>query len=214
MKIEFVSKGEVGELQEREGELILFSMEGMQEVSYEKELKGETNYFEKGARLSKKREGVVVCGCLTDTRGYKRKSAFVAQDGKILGVSDALHVLDGEASPGGSLRVYETKLGRMGVVVAEDLFFPEVIQSLALCGSDFIVCIFGKGDLERLQSILRAYASLYGVPLCFCGVGDCMIVDCNALTFSSSESPVITEFTPTKEYHLVETRRRGIFEKA
>ena len=214
MKIEFVSKGEVGELQEREGELILFSMEGMQEVSYEKELKGETNYFEKGARLSKKREGVVVCGCLTDTRGYKRKSAFVAQDGKILGVSDALHVLDGEASPGGSLRVYETKLGRMGVVVAEDLFFPEVIQSLTLCGSDFIVCIFGKVDLGRMQSILRAYASLYGIPIYFCGVGYAMIADCNGLPFASPESPIVTEFIPTKEYHLVETRRRGIFEKA
>ena len=211
MKIEFVSKGEVGELQEREGELILFSMEGMQEVSYEKELKGETNYFEKGARLSKKREGVVVCGCLTDTRGYKRKSAFVAQDGKILGVSDALHVLDGEASPGGSLRVYETKLGRMGVVVAEDLFFPEVIQSLTLCGSDFIVCPYAQaGEVQTV--LLRAFAYCYGVPIYFCAEGYCAVADVSGnLAFASPQSPAVLDFESVKEYHLVETRRRGFY---
>ena len=136
MKIRFVGRGRLREFKENyesEGEeLILFGFEGMGEVSYEKELKGESDFFEETALLSKAAKGVVVCGCVTDTRGHKRKSAVVAERGKLVGVSDMLNVIDGEVSAGAALRIYETKLGRMGVAVAEDILFPEVIKSLAL----------------------------------------------------------------------------------
>ncbi len=59
-KAEYVSEGE---------ELLLFGFEGMGEVSYEKELKGESNLFEEGALLSKQANAVLVCGCVTNTRG-------------------------------------------------------------------------------------------------------------------------------------------------
>ena len=215
MNIQFVSNGRLGNLpKEKEGQLVVLGFEGMGEVNYEAELKGESVYFEEGTRLSKSINGLVVCGCVTDTRGHKRKSAFVAEQGRILGVSDALHAIDGEVAPGSSLRVYETKIGRMGVAVAEDIFFPEVLQSLALCGSDFVVCPFGKVDVEELQPILRAQACVYGVPIIFCGVGYAMIADSTGkIVFASPNSPVKTNFTPTKEYHLVETRRRGRFGK-
>ena len=100
----------------------------------------------------------------------------------------------------------------MGVAVAEDLYFPEVIKSLTACGSEFIVCPFGK-ITDSLQSVLlRASAYTYGVPLLFCGKGYCMLAASNgSISFASPQSPVYTDFENAKEYHLVETRRRGIF---
>ena len=214
MKIRFVSRGRLREFRENyEGvdeELLLFGFDGMGEVSYEKELKNESDEFEKIALLTKTSKGVAVCGCTTDTRGLKRKSAVVAENGKLIGVSDTLHAVDGEVSAGAALRVYETKLGKMGLVVAEDLFFPEVMQALSLCGSDFIVCVFGPAVDGLTQAILRSYAYLYGVPVFFCGVGYSMIADMGgSIVFSSPKSPVTAEFENVKEYHLVETRRRG-----
>ncbi len=216
MKIRFVGRGlleDFKESYENEGEeLLLFGFEGMGEVSYEKELKGESGYFEQAALLSKEAKGVVVCGCITDTRGLKRKSAVVAENGKLLGVSDMLHAIDGEVNTGADLRIYQTKLGRMGLVVAEDILFPEVIKSLALCGSDFIVCVFGGVTDSLTQALLRSYAYLYGIPILFCGVGYSMIADMGgSIAFSSPHSPIITDFQNTREYHLIETRKRGVY---
>ena len=218
MRICFVSKGSLNAFSKRRVELtevgadvIVFGFNGLGEVSYEKELKGETHYFEEAAALSKRTKAVTVCGCVTDTRGHKRRSVVVAENGKITGVSDMLNVVDGEVSCGATLRVYETKAGKMGVIVAEDLLFPEVAKSLAVCGSDFIVCPYLK--LDELQSVLlRATAYFYGVPIFFCCDGYAMVAEASGrISFASPQSPVCAEFKPVKEYHLVETRRRGFY---
>ncbi len=220
MRIGFVSRGRLRafkesvekDCQEKTADILLFGFEGMGEVSYEKELKGESVFFEDAALLSKAQKSIVVCGCVTDTRGHKRKSAIVAENGRISGVSDMLNAIDGEIACGAALRIYDTKLGRMGVAVAEDIYFPEIVRSLAVCGCDFIVCPAGRVT-DSLQSVLlRAYAYCYGVPLFFCGAGYGMIADgSGSVAFASPLSPVYTDFENAREYHLIETRKRGFF---
>lgn len=218
MRIRFVGREDLGVFKKKyafDGEdLIVFGFDGMGEVSYEKELKGESGHFEEVALLSKAARGVVVCGCITDTRGHKRKSAVVAENGRLCGVSDMLHAIDGEISAGASLRVYETKVGKMGVAVDEDIYFTEVFHSLSLCGADFVVCPFGIVKNSMHIVLLRAYAYLYGMPILFCGVGHCCFINANGmLEFASPNSPICVNFERATEYHLIETRRRGYFGK-
>ena len=216
MKIRFVSRGGLMEEQacDIEGEdLTIYGFDGLGEVSYDKELKGESDCFERAARLSKQTKGVVVCGCITDTRGIKRKSALVAENGMLAGISDMTHTLDRKLSPGAGLRVYDTKIGKMGVAVAEDILFPEVMSALAACGSDFIVCPFGGLHNTMPQILLRAYAYLYGVPIFLCGVGYCVAVGADGfVTLATPQSPTVFTFPNRKEFHLVETRKRGVFQ--
>lgn len=194
-----------------EADLILFGFNGVGEVSYERELKGQTKYFEEIAVLSKKAKNIVVCGCVTDAHGHKRKSAVVAENGKLLGVSDRIHCIDGDFGSGAIVRVYETKLGRMGVVVAEDLYFFDIFKTLAISGSDFIVCPFARADSVE-ECIIRAVAYCYGVPVFFCAQKCARIADISGeLAFESAQSPIVTQFTAKKEYHLVETRWRGFY---
>ncbi len=214
MRIGFVSKGAVGAFMkshaEESADLFIFGFNGTGQVSYEKELQGKTNRFEEVALLSSKRKCVVVSGCVTDTHGHKRKSAVVAENGRLLGVSDVMHVVDGGGGTGGgaTLRVYETRVGRMGVVVGDDLRFPEVVRALTVCGADFIVCPFERAG-ERETVLLRAYAYCYGTPILFCSDGYAAVADATGtLSFSSSASPVFREFAFTREYHLVETRQK------
>ena len=220
MRICFVNSGTVERyaktlpkscLEEPSAEIALFSFEGLGEVEYEKELKGETSAFFETTELSKRLQGVVVSGCITSTRGHKRKSAVVADNGKLLGVSDMLHAIDGEVSSGATLRVYETRIGKMGVVVGGDLFFPDTFKSLSLCGSDFIVCVYPY--LQGVEQILiRANAFSYGVPILFCGNGYAMLADTTGgVAFASAQSPAYMQFTPKKEYHLIEMRCIGVY---
>ena len=223
MRICFVTDGKLRAFREREKEnvqtdkeqkadIYLFGLGGMGEVSYEKELKGETKEFEDAALLSKEHTAVVVCGCVTDTRGHKRKSAVISENGKLKGVSDMLNVVDGGVCCGAALRIYDTRLGKMGVVVAEDMHFPDVVKSLSICGCDFIVCPFGK-IADALEAVLlRACAYSYGVPIFLCAEKYCMIADVSGnLAFASPQSPVYVDFENVHEYHLVETRRRGFY---
>lgn len=214
MKVRFVGGGSLRAFRENyqteKEELLLFGFEGLGEVSYEKELKGESSFFEETALFSKETKSTIVCGCVTNTLGHKRKSAVVAENGKLLGVSDATHVIDGQGNAGASLRVYETKVGRMGVLVAEDLFFPETVKALSLCGSDFLVCVFGKVGEYSTQNLVRSYAYLYGLPILFCGIGYSMIADMGGSIYvASPQSPLSVNFNGAKEYHLIQTRRRG-----
>lgn len=222
MRIGFVSKGALRDFkedtlccEEKTGEktdLLLFGFESLGEVNYEKELKGGSNFFSDVALLSKQLKNVVVCGCVTDLRGLKRKSAIVAENGKLLGVSDMLNAVDGATNGGAALRVYETKAGRMGVAVADDLHFPDVVKSLSVCGCDFVVCPFGvvKNSLQAV--LLRAYSFCYGIPIFFCGAGYCMISDTKGeIVFASPQSPAYTCFQKVTEYHLIQMRKRGSF---
>lgn len=214
MQVCFVSRGGLRTFAEeyvgeKPPKLFVFGFADNGEVSYEKELKGETGFFETAARFSKRVQSLVVCGCITETLGHRRKSVLVAENGKLLGVSDMLHAVDGELSAGATARVYSTKAGRMGVIVDEDLLFPEIVQALGVCGCDFIVCPFGRAD--GVQGVLlRAEAYLYGAPILFCADGYCAVANVKGeLEFASPISPMQTEFNWKKEYHLVETRRRG-----
>ena len=59
----------------------------------------------------------------------------------------------------GEQRVERDIFHRIGIVVAEDLYFFEVMKSLALCGCDWVVCPFGGdvGEMDRvmLRAILK-----------------------------------------------------------
>ncbi len=215
MKIRFVGRGRLEDIQnvcDMEEDVTLFSFDCLGMVSYEEELKGESGFFEQATRLSKQTKGIVVCGCITDTRGIKRKSALVAENGRLIGVSDMTHAVDGEVNCGAGLRVYDTKIGRMGVVVAEDIFFPEVISALSACGSDFIVCPYARVYDDVPQTLLRAYAYLYGTPILFCGIGNCVVADVDGrVAFTSPQSSSSFSFEGRKEYHLVEMRKRGLY---
>ncbi|MBE5746893.1 MAG: hypothetical protein E7352_01815 [Clostridiales bacterium] len=215
MRICFVGQGsaveywqKTREKKEKKSAVTVFSFNG-DEVCYERELKGETHFFEGVAQLSKRDKNLVVCGIITSTHGHRRKSAIVAEDGRILGVSDALHVMDGDAHSGAFLQVYETKIGRVGVAVAEDIYDFETLKTLSVCGCDFIICPFGKVENSICPVLLRAYAFLCGVPILFCGEGYAVIADVDAtIAFASPHSPIQVEFKVKKEFHLFETRRK------
>lgn len=218
MKICFVTKESLSCFWERSGgaeaDVVVFPFFEETVVSYEKELRGETNYFEDVALLSKSCKSVVVCGYSTSTHGLIRASAAVAEKGKILGVSDALSSVDGNRNSGAFLKVYDTFAGRIGVCVAEDLCFPELLRTLSVCGSDVVICPYSRraGNVETV--LLRAAAFSYGVPMCLCTRGYAFVADTDGeAAFSSPVSPSFFHLQKTSEFHLVEWRQRGVRRK-
>lgn len=219
MKVCFITDGTLnGIWQNRLNEvgnadIYVFGFNGLGLVSYKKELAGETEYFQDVAKFSKQTSSAVVCGCDTDTYGVFRHSAVVADRGKILGVSDMAHTLDNsEFVPGGNFRVYDTSAGKIGIIVAEDLFFPEVARVLALCDADLIVCLFKKLEGSMPKVMLRAGSFANGVSMALCASGYACVSDIKGnISIGSSADIVKAEIKIEKDYHLISSRRRGLY---
>ncbi len=219
MKLSFVTSGTLNEVYEHnlldinKSDVVIFGFNGLGLVSYKKELGGQTEYFHDLAMISKQLSSVVICGCDTDTYGVFKHSAVIADSGKILGVSDMAHSIDqSEFASGGNFRVYDTKAGKIGIIVAEDLYFPEVPRVLTLCDADIIVCVFKKLDNYMPQIMLRAGAFSNGVPMALCATNYACVSDVRGKIVMASNNEIIkSQIKIEKDYHLISSRRRGLY---
>ena len=194
-------------------DVLAFGFNGLGLVSYKKELSGETEYFRDVATLSKELGGVVVCGCDTDTYGVFRHSAVIADCGKILGVSDMVHSIDdSEYVPGGNLRVYDTSKGKIGVIVGEDLFFPEVSRVLTLCDADIIICAFKSLNGMMPQVMLRACSFANGINMALCAKNYACFTDFNGkVSLAGADAIIKADAKIEKDFRLISSRRRGAY---
>ena len=211
MRICFETKGGLDAVGEEAGaDIVCYPLSALGEVSYERELKGETSLFEAVAMRSKALRCTVVGGCYTDARGIRRKSAVVAERGRLLGVSDLVNRIDGSAfGAGAGVKVYETAAGRLGVVVGEDLYFPKVMETLSLSGADAVLCLFEELSEGLELTLIRAHAFFYGLPVALCAFGYAAVADPEGRLFFASPAPVGRVTLPKeREYRLIETRRR------
>lgn len=219
MKICFITKSDINAVwQEQLNELsdqdlIVFGFNGMGLVSYKKELNGETEYFSDLSGLSKQTKSVIISGCDTDTYGVFRQSAVIADNGKILGVSDMVHsVDDSEFVSGGSFRVYDTSAGKIGVLIMEDLYFPESSRVLTLCDADVIICLFKKIEGSIPEIMLRASAYSNGINIALIGKSFLSVCDIKGKILLSGRNNIIkAQVKIEKDYHLISSRRRGLY---
>lgn len=194
-------------------DVVVFGFNGLGLVSYKKELSGESEYFQDVAKFSKQTSSVVICGCDTDTYGVFRHSAVIADKGKILGVTDMAHAVDdGEFVAGGNFRVYDTSKGKIGILICEDLFFPESARVLALCDADVIVCLFKKIETTMPQIMIRALSFANGVVMALCAKNYSAVSDIRGnIVMASSKEVVKSQIKIEKDYHLISSRRRGLY---
>lgn len=219
MKICFVTDGTVKDFAAKTADLylkadiLIFNAEGMGSVSYGKELTGETESFQEIAALSKKMGCVIIAGCDTETYGVMRRSALICEKGKILGVSDMAHTIDeSNYVSGGGFRVYETEIGKIGLLVQEDLYFPETLRVLTLCDADIIVNVFKeiKNHIPVLMARSGAFAN--GVAVLCCACNYAFIADVKGeLLYSTPKKISEIEFSVEKDYHLIQARRKGCY---
>lgn len=194
-------------------DVIIFSFSGLGLISFKKELENETEYFVDLARLSKELSCVIISGCDTDSYGNFRHSVVIADKGKILGVSDMVHcAVNSEYTPGGGFRVYDTSKGKIGILVGEDLFFPESMRVLTLCDADIIVCVFNQMKNEMPIVLLRAGAFSNGIDSILCAKDYSLIVNSSGnITFAKNGDVLKKEINIEKDYRLIALRQRGVY---
>ncbi len=193
-------------------DVALFGFGALGEVDYEAELSGKTEKFEDMAKLSGTAHCGVLCGCVTDSRGLKRKSVAAADRGRLLGIADMLNVLDVEEfKSGANLGVYSLCGYKVGVCIENDLFFPDCARTLSMCGCNLIAAHMGEVNDTMPPLLLRAYAYLYGTPVVLCTAGCAYFADITGVIACSNREIAVFETSPKNCYRSVTQRRRGLY---
>lgn len=209
--LDYVWQNNLNDLQNQD--VVVFSFNGIGLVNYKKELAGETEYFSDIAKLSKQISSVVISGCDTDTYGTFRHSCVIAEKGKILGVVDMNHSIDdSEYVSGGGYKVFDTNIGKIGIIVMEDIFFFDSSKILSLCDADIIFCIYKNVNDSIPEIMVRANAYSNGIMLALCGENVAFMSDIRGKIIMSSYSNIIkTKVKIEKDYHLISSRCRGLY---
>lgn len=87
-------------------------------------------------RLSYLSDTVVIAGI-----SEKRKSVILADKGLVRGSCEMVHDVGGNSGGGQGYRVFNTDAGKIGIIVQDDLFFPESARILSLYDCEIIVSV-------------------------------------------------------------------------
>ncbi|MGN1372454.1 MAG: hypothetical protein ACI4VK_00230 [Candidatus Coproplasma sp.] len=192
-------------------DIITFSFSTLGGVDFGEEIDGKSSKLQTMAAYSAKCGCGVLCGCITDSRGLKRKSVAVASEGRLLGITDMLYVLDGESyKSGATVGIYSLHGYRVGVCIDNDLLFPEHVKTLSACGCN-LVCVHCE-DLSNTMApqLIRSYAYLYGVPIVMVAGNVAFFADTCGVIVSSNRPVSLFEYDIKNCYRVVNSRKRGL----
>ena len=166
-----------------EKDVLALSCGAVKRVDMNAELRGEEDLFARLTTLSRDKGITILLHSDFYAAGGTFNSAAVI-DGEICGVSDEINPRSYHDA-GGALRCFNTSRGRVGILLGEDILYPELWARLAICAPSAIFC-FSKTYRAGLYSSLAA--------LCNCGV--CAVSpercgcysDCGALLKSAYEN--------------------------
>ncbi len=104
-----------------------------------------------------RRHGLYIVAGMPEREGrlIYNTAVLMGPDGDLIGKYRKMAITPGEArdgvTPGGDYPVFETRIGRIGMMICYDLFFPEVSRRLAMRGAEIITVSIWGGD-DRLAT--------------------------------------------------------------
>jgi|GEM_PF-6566792 len=106
------------------------------------ELAGKTNVIKGLCMLSGDKNATLIVSLKAKLGENTYLSAIVIDKGRLLGICDMTHGLGGDFALGSCLRVFETSIGRFGILIGDDILFFEAARIEALLDAE-ILLMFG-----------------------------------------------------------------------
>jgi predicted amidohydrolase len=122
-------------------------------------------YFETLGRLAREYQMSILGGSIylydPETESVRHRAYLFDVDGEVVGHQDKLNLAyqeQGLATPGSDLAVLESRFGRIGVLIGQDVMYPELARLLAVQGADLLVGIAATPGSAVGRMIRRALA--------------------------------------------------------
>ena len=122
-------------------------------------------YFETYGNLARESGAVIVGGSVylyDEETGTIRNRAYIFdRDGEIVGYQDKLNLAPYEreiVSPGSEVSAWDTRYGRLGVLLGRDALYPELARLLTMQGADLIAGISASPGAAQAKMVRQAIA--------------------------------------------------------
>jgi predicted amidohydrolase len=122
-------------------------------------------YVETFGKLAQEFATAIVGGSLylhdPETATVRHRAYLFNADGEVLGYQEKLNLSPDEqdlASPGSDLAVFETRFGRVGLLIGRDAMYPELARLQAMQGADLLVGIMASPGAAQAKAIRSALA--------------------------------------------------------
>ena len=148
-----------------EGDLLIAGFGTSDDFDYMSEFAGETQYLKKYVGFSGNKKIILIAATVSRLLGKYYNTAIVIDKGTILGVSDQTHKTHSELTLGGNLKLYETDCGNIGILIGEDIFFPECALSLCLSGADRLIYLANHEYGKDTDAMLKAASVFCGLNI-------------------------------------------------
>ena len=138
------------------------------------------DYYERIRNVAQENRVYLAAG-LAERSGDKfyNSCVLVSPQGKLVGNYHKSHTLNDEPlnTLGDSFPVFETELGRIGIMICYDRQPPETARLLTLHGAEIILnpAAGSYGETNTMMVRTRAYEN--GVPIVFSHFAECLIID-------------------------------------
>lgn len=140
-------------------DIIIFAFGVTGDVDLAQELSGESKTYAELVLLSITKNCIVIAGMDTNFFGIKHKSTIIIEDGHILDINDMVHNFDHKYEKGKGFKIYDTKKGKLGLIIHNDILFPETSRLLAVCDCDILITLIDR-DLPKDSMVMARSASI------------------------------------------------------
>lgn len=217
MNIVCVTSGDYESLQDKlidKDSLTIIAHGIIKQVNLIEELEGRSVTLKNLALWSKSRNLLIIAGIDAIVNQDTYCSAVVIDSGVILGISDMTHNLTDEYKQGNSLRLYDTSMGMIGLIIGDDIYYPENIRALCIKGAEFLVYIANKKSSRGAMISISSSSLLNGVYCLAQNIDKVTVFDCYGKMIIRSSEQILREIVnPETSKTLIESRREEVYRR-
>ena len=129
-------------------------------ISLEDELGGRSHIFKSICHISKQKNLLYALPCHLGLGDKLFNSIVLAEGGKLIGTSDMTHG-DGKYALSSSFVIHDTRYGKVGVLIDEDVSYFECGRILSLMGAEILLCIGGNRRMAHSQCVSNGMIGIY-----------------------------------------------------
>lgn len=149
-------------------DLVVLGSQSFETLDFKNEVNGQGGVFDKMKTFSKKVRRPVFIAIKTNDYGKIRRSVVALEDGKLLTIADCNGAsLDNFGGFG--YKICHTSLGKLGIIVANDIKNTEALKALLLCESRLIINLYVDVYDFNVQNLVASLGYLFGTPIISCG---------------------------------------------
>lgn len=175
MKIRFIKDIKCNFNKENAINVVNFEQAGV--INFRREIEGKEKNLVFWGKKSLALGGITLVGGICDNCGFNKKSVFVFEGGRLTSICD-MNRYEEKYSTASGYKIIEYENKKIGILVDLDLYSPDAVKALTLCGVGAIINLYEDFSAKKALIASEFYSYVYGVDFIHFSKNQSVCFDC------------------------------------